>query len=193
MSTLRRPNRVLWLLGALALSAPGCNGANLDAAACDPKADYGTTEGELIQNFALRDQHGRKIHLENFCGDVVVLQMGAMWCPTCQTEAKKVPELMDQYGSQGLSILELLAETPTSEPPTQADLLAWAEYFDVSIPVLADPHWKIWERYFERHVTPRAILINREGRILKIDYVISEETIRSALNNEAWTDDEGTQ
>jgi peroxiredoxin len=165
----------------------------LDSAACSPKASYGTTQGELIQNFALMDQHGRKIYLEDFCGDVVVLQMGAMWCPSCQAEANKIPMLMDKYGSQGLAILNLLAETPTSEPPTQADLLAWSDYFDVSSPVLADPNWQIWERYFELHVTPRAILINREGRIQKIDYVISEEDIQSALDNEEWTGDDGTE
>lgn len=190
MGSFGQINKAMWLVGGMAMTSLSLSGCSrLDSAACDPGASYGTTPKELIQNFRLMDQYGGKVRLDSFCGDVIVLQMGAMWCPTCQAEATKIPDLMQEYGPQGLTILNLLAETTFSQAPIEAELLEWADYFDVSTPVLADPNWEVWERYFDRHVTPRAILVDREGRIRKIDYVITEEDIQATINGEELSDD----
>jgi len=194
MGSLRQANKAIWLVGCMvvtSLSWSGCS--RLDSAACDPGASYGTAPDEPIQNFRLIDQYGGKVRLDSFCGDVIVLQMGAMWCPSCQSEANKIPDLMKEYGPQGLTILNLLAETTSGQAPIEAELLEWADYFDVSTPVLADPNWEVWERYFDRHVTPRAILVDREGRIRKIDYVITQEDIQSAINGEELSDESSSE
>lgn len=174
--------RRLLVLGTALWTFSGCNGyADLDGPACAPDREYGSNEGALIQNFALTDQYGDQVYLDDYCGKVIVLQMGAMWCPSCQAEARKIHDWSEQYGPMGLSILNLMTETPDFAPPVPGDLLAWADHFKISTPVLADRNWTIWERYLDVHVTPRAILIDRSGRIKTINYVITEEQIRGAL------------
>ena len=134
-----------------------------------------------MEDFSLIDQEGDSVLLSDYCGQVVYLQLGAMWCPTCRAEAEKFNEYLDRYEDEGLVILNLLSETPQGEPPNSDHLKAWANLFELTLPVLADTNWEVWDRYFPVHATPRAILVDREGRIQRLDYVISEDSLAEAL------------
>lgn len=153
----------------------------LDAPACDAKAEFGSKEGDLAQNFVLKDQQGDDTYLSDFCGRVVVLQMGAMWCRSCQLEASRIPALMDDFGERGVVVVSLMAETVEGKPPQPRDLEAWDVTFDLNTPVLGDRSWKVWDRYFAREITPGALLLDREGRIVSKDLVVTREQIEELL------------
>lgn len=171
------------VVGALALLlTAGCGGEErepLQGAAC-VEGEAGRRPGDAAEDFGLADQHGELVILSDYCGKVVLLQMGAMWCPQCQDDAQAIVPRLETHGDE-LVILNLLVENGASDPPRQIDLEAWAEHFEITTPVLADKGWAVWERYFASHATPRAILLGRDGRIRVIDRAISEDEIEAAL------------
>lgn len=173
------------LAGALIL-LPSCTSESVkirearQGAACSD-ASAGTGEGDAMQDFALLDQNGESVLLSDYCGQVVYLQFGAMWCPTCRSEAAKINGLVERHSAAGLVVLNLITETPEGQVPTIDDLLAWANHFDLATPVLGDPEWQIWDRYFPVHSTPRAMLVDRDGQILRVDFVLTEEQLQEAL------------
>jgi len=169
----------------ISLGASGCASSEpprkqLSGPACEQGAESGEGVGSLIEDFALEDQHGETVLLSDFCGQVILLQMGAMWCPTCQSEAERIPELLESFGTDFVA-LNVLSENGAGDPARPVDLDAWAEHFDLTSPVLADPGWRIWDRYFPSHTTPRSILIGADGRIRVIDFVVVDSEIESAI------------
>jgi len=54
-----------------------------------------STTGEKAPDFKLKDVNGKDVSLSSFRGSVVVLDMMATWCPTCNQE---IPELKDFHG-----------------------------------------------------------------------------------------------
>lgn len=163
-------------VGCAADAAP-TDAAPKDGPACGSGESYGAEVGDFMQDFALRNQEGKTVRLSDFCGKVVALELGAMWCPTCQGEAEEINGLMDEYGDQGLVVLTLLTETGGQQNPETQDLKAWAETYQLETPVLADPEWRIWERYFEMHVTPRALIMGPDGTIEMSGLVIHREDL----------------
>lgn len=148
-------------------------------AACSDEAP-GSAVGDFAENFVLMDQGGRMVSLSDYCGQVVYIPLGAMWCPGCQSSAEQIPTKMAEYGDQGFVVLNLMAETPRGAEPDQDALTTWAETYDLTTPVLADVDWGVWERYWPTHSTPKNLLIGRDGRLAAVGWV-GERDIQDAL------------
>ncbi len=103
--------------------------------------------GDTALNFALADQYGEMVDLYSFCGQTVILTFGATWCEACRYDAEKKQALMDEFGGDGLQILEVLidnyADTELAE--------AWADAYGLhTVAVLADAataETSVWETY----------------------------------------------
>jgi peroxiredoxin len=143
-------------------------------AACSEKP-AGTEEGDLVEDFALTDQSGATVHISDYCGQVIYIPMGAMWCPACKADAEEIPGLVAQYGSEGLVVLNVMAETARGDAPGTADLQTWADTYGIVTPVLSDPGWGVWKRYWPEGETPHELLIDRDGRIVNNSYVWSDQ------------------
>lgn len=141
----------------------------------------GGEPGDLAEDFGLRDQQSQTVLLSDYCGQVVLLELGAMWCPACQGAAEKIPQRMSEHGAEGFIVLNVMTENPQFETPSIEELARWAVTFDIETPVLVDIDWQIWARYFPRKQTPRSVLIGRNGRVLKNDFIITDDDIQSAL------------
>jgi|GEM_PF-3363527 len=154
-------------------------GGPVGEAACGD-GDAGRALGSLAENFTLLSQEGKEVSLSDYCGKVVYIPMGAMWCPACQSTAEEIPQTMATYGGSGLVVLNLMAETARGATPDQEALSTWADTYDLVTPVLADSDWGVWERYFPSHSTPKELLIGRDGTLLEIGWV-GTRSIESAL------------
>jgi peroxiredoxin len=157
--------------------------APLAGAACGD-GEVGGQAGDSVRDFSLRNQSGGWTRLSDYCGQVIVLQLGGMWCPTCQSEAERIKDIMEEYGSQGVIVLNLMGENPSFDEATVEDLKAWADALEIETPVLSDTDWRVWGHYYRRIVTPRAVLIDRQGRVVKNDFIISDADIEQHLQAE---------
>ena len=87
-------------------------------------------------NFRLQDQNGDNVELYDFQGDVILLDFSTMWCGVCRTVADHVQEMHDHYTP--FSILTVLTENYSGNPPDMGDLRDWAtEHAITTAPVLA--------------------------------------------------------
>jgi peroxiredoxin len=138
----------------------------LAAAACDT-SPAGRNVGDPAEEFALQDANGETVRLSDYCGKVVYLALGAMWCSECAQHAEDIPALVDEFGSDEFSVLTLMTEDPDFEPPEANSLAVWAATYDLDTPVLADPNWGVWDRYYRYHAAPGQLLVGKDGRIIK--------------------------
>ncbi|HYO97969.1 MAG TPA: redoxin domain-containing protein [Polyangiaceae bacterium] len=155
--------------------AAGSSSATAGAAGAQPEpptgsaacgtAPPGTTVGSPIENFVLMDQSGNSVSLSNYCDKVVYIVAGAMWCPGCRTDAEELESIYQTYKDRGLFTLNMLAENNRARTPTTAELTTWATTYGITTPVIADPNWQVWNRYWVEGETPKGMLLGRGGII----------------------------
>ena len=84
-------------------------------------------QGDIAENFTLRDQYGEQVDLYSFCGKHIMIVVGAGWCGPCQQEASQLQAVAEAYPDA--QVLQLLAQDSNYETPSQGFIEAWASQF----------------------------------------------------------------
>ena len=127
-------------------------------------------EGDIVENFRRKDQHGEWVDLYSFCGHNVMLSIGTGWCGACRSYAMEAQGLQNNFGAQGFQIIEILTENSQGSAPRKRDLTAWAEMGDmVNVPVLADPDSTATWDYERDLYIPTFVQIGPDMRVLSVD------------------------
>ena len=106
----------------------------------------------------LPDRHGVPQRLDDYRGQVVLVNFWATWCPPCVAEIPSMGRLQNKLQGEGFSILAVnIGETPEQ-------IEAFLQQHPAHFPVLLDPHgestapWRV-------HAFPLSYLIDRHGQI----------------------------
>jgi thiol-disulfide isomerase/thioredoxin len=127
----------------------------------------GDAVGDCAQDFALLDRDGVTHDLYDYAGEVILIDLSAMFCPACQAVAPEFERLHEDYAASGLRAITVLYEDADHSPVVDAaDLDAWIAAFSVDHLVLADEAYLMWERYGV--VRPTFVLIDRDMEIVMI-------------------------
>jgi thiol-disulfide isomerase/thioredoxin len=95
--------------------------------ACSPKTEEAAPTGEAPptaaaeapEGFALMDASAFKV--DNYKGQVLVLDFWATWCGPCKMEIPHLIELQKEYGEQGLTIVGItFDDNPDKDVPPYA-------------------------------------------------------------------------
>ena len=89
-----------------------------------------------VCNMNLMDQHGNRIDLYDYYGSVILLDFSAMWCYPCQVAGSDHNAMVSEFAGEDFVYITVLLENFQSQTPTQADLIDWADHFEMSSPVL---------------------------------------------------------
>jgi peroxiredoxin len=122
----------------------------------------GTAIGECTPDFSLLDADGVAWRLYDHAGDVIVVDFSAMWCPHCVNLADDLEALHVELAAQGLTVVTVLHEDLSSQPPDAADLRQWSSTLGLTHAVLADPGAIVeatWGGYYQ----PNVVVIGRDG------------------------------
>lgn len=110
--------------------------------------------------FTVPDQ-GPKL-LSQYRGKVVALEFILTTCPHCQAASKAMNKMQEQYGSQGLQVIDVAIDPNAS---TLVD--NFAKTYQVGFPVgcVSLDQMMDYMGFVERPVVPQLVLIDRKGTI----------------------------
>jgi len=141
--------------------------ADIEARRRAPYCDYDVDQ-RRVTSFAMLDVSGRKVSLNDFDADLILLDFWGSWCAQCRPALEHAKELQAEFGGGKLQVVSVAYEkTPTAE--RVAKLADVVHTMRLNFPVLmtdfSDP-CPIREA-LAIDVFPTMILLDREGRVLR--------------------------
>ncbi len=124
-------------------------------------------EGSVAPNFTLMDQFGEDVTLHDFCGQAVVIAVGAEWCGPCRAYRSTLQGFWEDYHEQGLMVIDLLGESSSGGVPTQSTLQSWSNGDDYA--VLADPGWAVSNTGYVSGAIPAVSVLTEGGVVVHLE------------------------
>jgi thiol-disulfide isomerase/thioredoxin len=118
--------------------------------------------GAEFPPFTLTNLEGEPLHLEDFRGQVVLVDFWATWCPPCRAALPDLKELYAEYHDEGFEIIGLSLDQSQErlEKFLEREEMAWPQFFD----------GKVWESPLVDEygvlAIPTTFLLDREGKIV---------------------------
>lgn len=189
MITVRPIGLLLGALVAAGCTAPAstpllATGEPLDEARLDRDASgfpspgvngYGTSLGQRMQNFALRDCSGQQrefselfaMREDGLYNKAILFSLGAGWCEPCKEETLELPGIYDELHGEGFDIVQVLFQDENAERPTTGFCDEWTGQYGLPFMVLVDQIWNFYPGYLEdvQAATPVSILVDANANI----------------------------
>ena len=144
------------------------------------KADstgYIVRVGQMAPDFTCTLDDGKQVRLSDLRGKVVMLQFTASWCGVCRKEMPFIEsDIWQRHQSDDFYLIGIDRDEPleTVQKVRQAT--------GVTYPLALDPGATIYCKYALRSSgITRNVLIDREGRIVKLTRLYNEEEFASLV------------
>lgn len=148
------------ILTAMAVVAFASVGASV--AQGEPRAEVGNRPGDEAPGFALKRLNGEgNVRLEEFRGDVVVMNFFAASCPSCLKDLPVFQEVYEELKDRGVSVVGIGI---LDDYQTLSDLL---EDVDLTYPSGYDSNSDVALAYGLRGM-PTTVFVDREGIIREV-------------------------
>lgn len=134
--------------------------------------------GDLAPDFEVTLTDGRLVRLSSLRGKVVMLQFTASWCGVCRREMPFIEKDIWQKHKDKSDFY--LIGIDRDEPLDK--VVAFGQATKVTYPLGLDPGADIFGRYaLKQSGITRNVLIDREGRIVKLTRLYNEEEFASLV------------
>ena len=135
--------------------------------------DVAFAEPSKAPTFSLRDINGKQHALEDYKGEVVLLNFWATWCGPCQSEMPHLQKLQDEVGEQGFKVLSISIDE-SKDISKVKPIIKRNRY---TFTVLLDRDTKVVSLYNPDLTLPYNALIDHNGDIIwtKLSYAPGEE------------------
>lgn len=135
----------------------------LALAGCDMPAPQATTgqPGEAAPAYGAVTLSGDSMHLADFRGGVVLLNVWATWCIPCRKEVPELQALHSELESRGLKVVGVSVDASGSEGAIQS----FAQEFGMTYAILLDPGETV-SSIFRIQGVPASFLIDRDGKVV---------------------------
>jgi peroxiredoxin len=120
--------------------------------------------GSLAPNFTLPTLTGEDVSLQDFRGQVVLLNFWATWCGPCRQETPDLQRLSEKYQEQDLVVLGVSVDTEE----TVDAVPDFIEEFALTYPILLDTDLEVFAEYADSGGIPQSYFIDAEGIIREI-------------------------
>jgi len=153
----------------------GCAHPESEKGKAQPTAEPGAL-GSTAPDFELADVSGKKVHLSDFKGKVVILDFWATWCGPCRMEIPEFVKLQDKYRDKGLAIVGLSLDSDG-----ESAVRPFATKHDINYTMLlaTDDTARLYGGVVG---IPTTFILDRQGRIVKkFIGVMPSETFEQAI------------
>ncbi len=161
------------------------DGWSFDAECDDDDASVepdGTAVGECATDAEATDSSGNTVNLYDYRGYVVLLDLSAGWCPTCQKMAPQLETLYGDYADEGFVVVTALYEDALYNEPDASDAASWASYYGLTHPVWADTTGELESLYYQGG-RPSYVLFDRQMNIVFADAGTSYSTLETEVTS----------
>jgi len=134
-------NRIVALTAALAIAVPALAGMETSAPA-----------------FTLTARGGGDVSLQQYHGQVVMINFWASWCGPCRTEMPLLDSIYKKYNKLGFTLLGVNVE------PDSRAAEDWLKQTPVSFPILFDKDSKV-SKLYQVAGMPSTVIIDRTGKV----------------------------
>jgi thiol-disulfide isomerase/thioredoxin len=112
-------------------------------------------------DLTLKDAEGRKVHLRDYRGSVVVVNFWATWCKPCNAEMPLLVEAQKQFAPRGVVFIAASLDDPKSKEQVPAFLTRYHAEFTVWYGASADD----LDRLSMGPAVPGTAFVDSEGHI----------------------------
>lgn len=117
-----------------------------------------TMRSSDVPDFAATTLNGSAIRLNDYHGQVVMLNFWATWCPPCRSEMPAIQRAYERYHDQGFTVLAINdAEQPSLIQP-------FADSLSLSFPIVLDPESRLQDA-FAINGYPTSFFIDPKGHL----------------------------
>ena len=179
MNQIWKPIIFILVLGVMAADVilDQRNSAHVEAAAlqpADPNLEVGTQVGQLAPDFTATTLDGETIHLSEYRGRTVLLNLFASWCGPCRLEMPHLVEASNQHDPDQVVLLGLnLQENPEA-------VAAFRDEFGIDFPLVLNEDSQLTDNLYTPIGLPTSWFIDKDG---VVRYVFSGAMTRAVLEN----------
>ncbi|MCX6038087.1 MAG: TlpA disulfide reductase family protein [Chloroflexi bacterium] len=116
-----------------------------------------TTDYPALQ-LELTDLQGKPVSIEDYRGQVILVNNWATWCPPCKTEMSELQAYYTAHAAEGFVVVAI----ESGEPADQ--VASFVQEYGMSFPVWLDPQGTALE-IFQNWNLPSSYVIDRDGII----------------------------
>lgn len=111
---------------------------------------------EPAPDFTLKSNQGENLRLEDYRGQVVMLNFWASWCGPCRTEMPLMDDIYQEYKDLGFTVLAVNVDEDSTDAKRFLDAVP------VSYPILYDNTSTVTAAYGV-DAMPTTVMIDRDG------------------------------
>jgi len=112
----------------------------------------------------LNDLDGISHSLDDYLGQVVLVNLWATWCPPCKEEMPTLQAYYNKYKEEGFVVIAVNDGDPTP------DVAQFVKDYKLTFPVWLDPTYVATEQAFKTLNLPSSFVIDRSG-IVRVQWV----------------------
>lgn len=113
--------------------------------------------------FTLPSLQGQSVSLDEYKGQVVLLNFWATWCRDCAREMPEFETLYQAYKEKGLAVLAIALD---KEGGPAVEAFLQNEHLDLTYPILMDPQGLV-ARSYRLSWVPVTVVIGRDGHVIE--------------------------
>jgi cytochrome c biogenesis protein CcmG, thiol:disulfide interchange protein DsbE len=131
--------------------------------------------GQTAPVFALLDDRGAPVSLDEYRGRIVLMNLWASWCPPCRAEMPDLQRLADGYAHSGIAIVGV------NEGESPARARAFAESLGIRFPIWIDAAQRYGRTYAALGL-PTTVIVDRRGVVVRgFDGPLTFAEMKSAI------------
>jgi len=123
----------------------------------------------------LTNSDGKKVHLSDYKGKVIVLDFWATWCGPCRASFPKMQELVKKYKDKNVEFFFINVWEKMNPVDLKANVTDFIKENKYSFNVLYDFKDEIVSQY-KIDAIPSKIIIDKKGNILSMNCSVEDMT-----------------